>query len=78
MYRLAVILICLTLSSSSFADDCAKESLAQMKADIMLLAKWEAGRQGSSVYRSARLYDEAIREYLISKSLIDKEKWEVK
>lgn len=79
---MALILAMLSTNASASVFEQRKTTKAletQQEADIRLLTLWQTSRTGTpSVYRRAVTLDEAVREYLISKGLIDAQKWAVK
>lgn len=85
MRPILMALILAMLSTNASADafnghrNTTKALETQQEADIRLLTLWQTSRTGTpSVYRRAVTLDEAVREYLISKGLIDAQKWAVK
>ena len=83
MRLLLKILIFITLSFSVQAKDINKtneikiEQIKQIKDDVALMTAWKIARGDMGIIQKAVLFDKAIRQYLISKELIDKDKWKV-
>ena len=84
MRILLTILIYSTLSFSVLAKDINNEvnanieQIKQIKDDVALMTAWRIARSEDIGFtQKAVMFDKAIRQYLISKELIDKNKWKV-